>query len=56
MKVSVSIGGVGTSAARMRAMAFVRQAIAKREAERQDERRLGVAVHADDHQQQTRGK
>jgi|GEM_PF-6723698 len=33
MKVSMSIGGIGTSAARMRALALVGEAIAKREAD-----------------------
>lgn len=32
MKVTMSIGGIGTSAARMRALALVSEATAKREA------------------------
>ena len=32
MKTTMSIGGIGTSAARMRALALVSEAIAKREA------------------------
>ena len=32
MKVTVSVGGIATSAARIRALALVREAIAKREA------------------------
>ena len=56
MRMSVSIGGIGTSAARMRALALVRDAIAKREAEAQGERRASSGSQNVDQHQHMRGK
>lgn len=56
MKMGVSIGGIGTSAARMRALTLVRDAIAKREAEAQGERRASSGNQNDDQHQYTRGR
>ncbi|AGK58094.1 ExbD/TolR-like translocation protein [Hyphomicrobium denitrificans 1NES1] len=54
MKVDVSIGGIATSASRTRALALIREAIAKREADA--EKRPKVVNQADNRNQQTRGK
>lgn len=56
MKVNVGISGVGTSSARMRALALVREAIAKREAEAQSATRLSSVAQSEDHHQHMRGK
>lgn len=56
MKVDVSISGIATSASRTRALALIREAIAKREADAAGEKRFGVAKQADNRNQQTRGK
>jgi hypothetical protein len=56
MKVTMSIGGIATSAARMRALALVSEAIAKREAGIAAERPPQKQSSDANRYQQTRGK
>ena len=56
MKVDVSIGGVATSASRARALALIREAVAKREARLAAERPPMRADQDVNRDQETRGK